>query len=67
MWLAAPRSSVAPHFDGQRCSGAGGTQLCAAAPKDHTAASAANANLIFIVPPEILSFGHAYGGRYRRA
>src|SRR4051812_12731441 len=30
--LAAPRSSAAPHLDGQRASGAGGAQLCATAP-----------------------------------
>ena len=46
---------------------AGGTQLCAAAPKDHIAASAASMNLVFIVPPESLSSGRASGGRYRRA
>ena len=26
MWLAAPRSSAAPHFEGQRCASAGGVQ-----------------------------------------
>jgi hypothetical protein len=31
MWLPEPRSSVAPHFDGQRSLGNGGRQLCAVA------------------------------------
>src|SRR5580704_3293950 len=31
MWLPEPRSSVAPHFDGQRSLGDGGCQLCAVA------------------------------------
>src|SRR5262249_52044373 len=31
MWLAEPRSSVAPHFDGQRSLGDGGCQVCAVA------------------------------------
>src|SRR3954466_11795280 len=30
--FAAPRSSAAPHLEGQRASGAGGDQVCAAAP-----------------------------------
>src|SRR5687767_7806879 len=29
MWLAAPRWSAAPHFDGHRSLSAGGRQLCA--------------------------------------
>src|ERR1700720_1289671 len=31
MWLPEPRSSAAPHFDGQRSLGDGGCQLCAMA------------------------------------
>jgi hypothetical protein len=26
MWFIEPRSSAAPHFDGQRCEGSGGDQ-----------------------------------------
>src|SRR6516162_6332600 len=31
MWLPEPRSSAAPHFEGQRSLGDGGCQLCAVA------------------------------------
>jgi hypothetical protein len=51
MRLAAPRSSVAPHFEGQRCPGEGGVQLCAFATAEINASPAidpATRDLVFI-------------------
>ena len=50
MWLAAPRSSSAPHFDGQRCAGDGGCQVCADVNNGPNSAHPSNgANSCFMV------------------
>src|SRR4029078_3547722 len=38
--LAEPRSSAGPHFEGQRCAGEGGDQLCAFAKAESNASPA---------------------------
>jgi hypothetical protein len=43
MWLAEPRSSPAPHFDGQRSLSAGGFQVWAPAMGDASIKTAAEA------------------------
>src|SRR5262245_60903142 len=55
MWLAAPRSSAAPHFDGQRWASAGGFHDCAMAfetptVKDADSTSSGNKGRIVISP-----------------
>src|SRR5882762_6089120 len=57
MRFAAPRSSPAPHFEGQRASGAGGLQVCAVAEAEKSSSSAAVAarSLVgFIAPPQMI-------------